>query len=511
MLARNNSTPVMRLRYGLALASILALGLALPTDMEALAKSSKREQQAARQQEPLREPAVQSTPVPAEGTQRTINMGVGKSLIVDLPEDAAEIFIGKPDVANAVVRSARKLYIVGMAAGQTSIYALDGNGRQIAAFQVSIGRDLGELERILKLALPNSNIQPQTIESTIILTGVVDNASEAQAAVDIAKGFIAKTGKDGKDGKDEKESGTVVNALTLKGRDQVMLKVTVAEVQREVMKQLGVTQAAARGSWGAWTISNPLPLNLQQLSPGRLTLGPLSGVTGGASGLASQIQIYERNGVARVLAEPVVTAVSGESARFTAGGELPIPTSETCTQATQTCTVGVTFKPYGVTLGFTPVVLGEGRILLRVATEVTEVDPNTIITFTNTSIPGFRTRKNETSVELPSGGSIVTAGLLQSTSREMVNGLPGLKDLPVIGALFRSRDFQRRETELMVIVTAYLAKPNRPQEISRPTDGLSFASDPQAVFLGRVNQIYSTTDNPQLLRNFRGRVGFIAD
>jgi len=164
-----------------------------------------------------------------------------------------------------------------------------------------------------------------------------------------------------------------------------------------------------------------------------------------------------------------------------------------------------------VTLGFTPVVLGEGRILLRVATEVTEVDPNTIITFTNTSIPGFRTRKNETSVELPSGGSIVTAGLLQSTSREMVNGLPGLKDLPVIGALFRSRDFQRRETELMVIVTAYLAKPNRPQEISRPTDGLSFASDPQAVFLGRVNQIYSTTDNPQLLRNFRGRVGFIAD
>jgi pilus assembly protein CpaC len=506
MSARNNLAAlrgsVSHRLIQVALASALSISLVSLLTSEVSAKITKRQTASAR------ESAVQSAPVsaPVEVAQRTVNLGVGKSIIVDLPEDAAEIFIAKPDVANAVVRSARKLYIVAVAAGQTSIYALDGNGRQIASFQVAVGRDMTELERILKLALPNSNIQPQTVESTIILTGTVDNAGEAQTAVDIAKGFIARSGADG-----EKDSGKVVNSITLKGRDQVMMKVTVAEVQREVMKQLGVTSAVARGSWGAWTMANPLPLNLQQLSPGRVTVGPLQDLVGSGVGIASQIQAYERQGVARVLAEPTITAVSGESARFMAGGELPVPTTENCVAATNTCTVGVTFKPYGVTIGFTPVVLGEGRILLRVATEVTEIDPNTIITFTSTSVPGFRTRKNETSVELPSGGSIVTAGLLQSTTRQMINGLPGLKDLPVIGALFRSRDYQRHETELMVIVTAYLAKPSRPQDIARPTDGLTFASDPQSVFLGRVNQIYSTTDNPQLIRNFRGRVGFIAD
>jgi pilus assembly protein CpaC len=494
----------------LATAAVLCLSPLAVSDLSA--KPSKREQ--ARQQaaaaEPqnLREPVVQAAPVATtEAGQRIINMGVGKSIIIDLPEDASEIFIAKPEIANAVVRSARKLYVVGVATGQTSIYALDGNGRQIMALQVSIGRDLGELERILKLALPNSNIHPQTVEQTIILTGTVDNAGEAATAVDIAKGFISRNSKEG----DKEGGGAVINSLVLKGRDQVMLKVTVAEVHREVMKQLGVTQAVARGSWGAWITANPLPLNLQPLSNGRMTLGALQDITGGASGLSAQIQAYERNGVARILAEPTVTAVSGESARFTAGGELPVPSSENCNPSTNVCTVGITFKPYGVALGFTPVVLGEGRILLRVATEVTEVDPTTVITFTSTSVPSFRTRKNETSVELPSGGSIVTAGLLQSKSRQMINGLPGLKDLPVLGALFRSRDFQHQETELMVIVTAFLAKPSRPQEISRPTDGFIHASDPQALFLGRVNQVYSTMDNPQLLRNYRGRVGFIAD
>jgi len=509
MSARSNLTPLppkLPTKLLPLVAAGLVLSLSASAFTDAFAKTTKREQAPA--QKPVSESSVQSAPVapPTEIAQRTLNMGVGKSIIVDLPEDAAEIFIAKPDIANAVVRSARKLYIVGVASGQTSIYALDSNGRQIASFQVSIGRDLSELERIIKLALPNSNIHPQTVESTIILTGSVDNASEAATAVDIAKGFLALGGKDG-----DKQVGTVVNSLVLKGRDQVMLKVTVAEVQREVMKQLGVTAAIARGSWGAWTMAHPLALSAQQLSSGRLTLGPLQDVAGGASGLASQIQAYERNGVARVLAEPTVTAVSGESAKFMAGGELPVPTSETCNPGNNTCTIGVAFKPYGVSLGFTPVVLGEGRILLRVATEVTEMDPTNTITFTATSIPAFRTRKNETSVELPSGGSIVTAGLLQSTSRQMINGLPGLKDLPVLGALFRSRDYQRRETELMVIVTAYLAKPSRPQEISRPTDGLSFATDPQGALLGRMNRIYSTTDNPQLLRNFRGRVGFIAD
>ena len=447
----------------------------------------------------------------ADPLTRNINLGVGKSIIVDLPRDAAEIFVADPKVANAVVRSSRKLYIIATGGGQTSVYALDSQGRQIAQLQISIGRDVGELERILKTAMPNSQIVPRTVDNTIILTGNVDNPGEAQMALDIAKGFVGTSS--GGAGGTPGAAGNVINSLIIRGRDQVMLKVTVAEVQREVLKQLGVSNAIARGGWGSWQMQNPFPLNLQALTQGSASVGNYAAMqaSSSATGLAAQIQAYERNGVARILAEPTVTAVSGETAKFTAGGEIPVPSGESCITGTNVCTVGINFKPYGVTLNFTPVVLGDGRILLRVATEVTEVDPTTVITFNTSSVPAFRSRKNETSVELPSGGSIVTAGLIQTTSRQMINGLPGLKDLPILGALFRSRDFQRQETELMMIVTPYIARPVKPDQISRPTDGLSDPSDPQAVLLGRVNRLYSTTDNPQVIKNFKGRVGFITD
>ncbi len=441
---------------------------------------------------------------------RRINMGVGKSIIVELPRDAAEIFVADPKVANAIVRTARKLYIIAMGNGQTSVFAMDSQGRQIAAIDITIGRDITELSRIIRTALPKSDIVPRTVNDTIILTGEADSAGEAQMAVDIAKGFVAKSSSSGGGAIGE---GSVINSIVLRGRDQVMLKVTIAEVQRSVLKQLGVTNAISRGSWGTWTMQNPLPLNLQNLTQGKLLAGAFDAMTATGStvkGLSAQIQAYERNGVARILAEPTVTAVSGESAKFMAGGELPVPSGESCV-AGGVCTVGVSFKPYGVSLNFTPVVLSEGRILLRVATEVTEVDPTTVVTFNTSSVPSFRTRKNETSVEMPSGGSIVSAGLIQTSSRSMINGLPGLMNLPILGTLFRSRDYQRQETELMIVITPYIAKPTKPNEIARPTDGFADPTDPQAVLLGRVNRLYSTTSNPQVMRNFNGRVGFITD
>ena len=437
---------------------------------------------------------------------RRLNMGVGKSVIIDLPRDAAEIFVADPKVANAIVRSSRKLYVIAMGNGQTSIFAMDKDGRQIAAIDITIGRDISELGRIIKTALPKSDIVPRTINDTIILTGTADSAGEAQMAVDIAKGFAARTNGSSAD-------GSVINSLVIRGRDQVMLKVTIAEVQRNVLKQLGVTNAIARGAWGSWSMQNPMPLNLQNLTQGKLLSGAFDAMSAANStvrGLSAEIQAYERNGVARILAEPTVTAVSGESAKFVAGGELPVPSGESCV-AGGVCTVGVSFKSYGVSLNFTPVVLSEGRILLRVATEVTEVDPTTVVTFNTSSVPSFRTRKNETSVELPSGGSIVTAGLIQTTSRSMINGLPGLMNLPILGTLFRSRDYQRQETELMIVVTPYIAKPSKPADIALPTDGFADPTDPQSVLLGRVNRLYSTTSNPQVIRNFNGRVGFITD
>ena len=449
---------------------------------------------------------AQTGPV-ANGSGRAINMGIGKSLILELPSDAAEIFVGDPKVVNAVVRSARKLYVIGASLGQTSIYAMDARGGQIAEFQLSVGRDVGELEETIRIALPKSKITVKSTQmsssgnqNTIILGGMADSAGEAQMAYDIATAFTGS------------ESSKVVNTITLRGRDQVMLKVTIAEVQRNIMKQLGLKDTVARGTWGSWSMNNPFSANPQPLTSGSLQLGNFGAMMGADSainGLAAQIQAYERNGVAKILAEPTVTAVSGEAAKFTVGGEIPVPQSETCNGTA--CTIGVAFKSYGVGLNFTPVVMGEGRILLHVATEVTEIDPTNSISFTSISVPGFRTRKNETSVEIPSGGSMVTAGLIQTVSKQSINGLPGLMNLPILGALFRSRDYQRQETELMIIVTPYLARPVSPQEVARPTDGLSDPTDLQSVMLGRVNRLYATTENPQVIKNFKGKVGFIAD
>jgi pilus assembly protein CpaC len=280
-------------------------------------------------------------------------------------------------------------------------------------------------------------------------------------------------------------------------------------VQRQVLKQLGVRSGSAAGSWGSFTMQNPFGLSLQDFSANALTLGKT-----GSNGISATLQAYERYGVARVLAEPTVTAISGETAKFTAGGELPVPQSQTCTPSLTgalTCTTGIAFKTYGVTLNFTPVVLAEGRILLRIATEVTEVDQTQSFSFQSISVPAFQTRKNETSVELPSGGSIVSAGLLQTTTRQVINGLPGLMNLPVLGTLFRSRDYQRQESELMIVVTPYIAKASGPNDVARPDDGYADAADPQSWLLGRVNRLYSTTSNPQAIKGFKGTFGFIID
>lgn len=426
------------------------------------------------------------------GPTRRINMGVGRSIIIDLPRDAAEIFIGNPKVAQAVVRSARKLYLIGAEAGQTTIFAIDAAGRQITTLEMTVGRDTQDLERLLRTAFPTASITARSASDTIILTGVVDNARDAQQAVEMAGGFLGQG------------SSKVVNAMTMRGQDQVMVKVTIAEVKRDVMKQLGVSSLGAAGSWGKLAIANAFGLGQQ----------PTSSLNAGGVNLNGTLQAMERYGVARILAEPTVTAVSGESAKFTAGGEVPFPTGQNCSLDPVTnrnaCAAAIGFRPYGVTLNFTPVVLAEGRILLRVATEVTEIDATQSYNYGGGPVAGFLTRKNETTVELPSGASIASAGLIQTRSKQVMNGVPGLMSLPILGALFRSRDYQREESELMIVVTPILAKAVNPADLPKPTDNLADASDPQGMFLGRVNRIYSTAEAAPLTA-LKGKVGFIND
>jgi pilus assembly protein CpaC len=441
---------------------------------------------------------------------RRITMGVGKSIIVDLPSDAGEIFVGNPAVANAVVRSARKIYIIGQTAGQTTIYAMDKQGHRIATLELSIGRDIGELQSIIHTALPNARINARTVNDSIILTGEVDSPGDMQTALDIAKGFVESVNKQAGGVNGAVGAGMVVNAITVKGRDQVMIKVTIAEIQRNIAKQLGVSSSTLAGNWGTFTQNNPFSIN-----GGPLTDGALNTVTkfGGPWSLNQTITAFERNGVARTLAEPTVTAISGEGAKFTVGGEVPVSGGVNCAGSgtTATCTNSVTYKLYGVTLNFTPVVLASGRISLRLATEVSEIDPATSVSINGTTVPGFRTRRHDTTVELPTGGSIATAGLIETASNQAQNGVPGAMNLPILGQLFRSRDYMRKETELLIIVTPYLVKAAPASAFARPDDNFADANDPQAWLLGRVNKLYSSTDNPEAAKHFSGRVGFIHD
>jgi len=451
---------------------------------------------------------------------RKIDLGIGKSVIIDLPSDAKEVFVANPSVANAVVRSTRKLFVIGVASGSTSIYITDAAGQQIAAVEVNIGREMGVLERSLRAALPNSSIVVTPVGDSIILTGTVDNVLDAQKAVDIANGFVGTsfygpptTGGSGTTiggSAGAVITGKVVNSLNIRARDQVMLKVTVAEVKRSVLKQLGVS---VNGSWNI--AGNNFRFNSDPSNAANVqAINPASTLGIGTNRLFD-IRAAERQGVMRTLAEPVLTAISGETAKFTAGGEIPIPSQTTCSTSrggTSECSsIQTTYKPYGVQLIFSPLVLSEGRISLRVATEVTDIDSNRPIVFNGTIIPAFSVRKQDTTVELPSGGSLVTAGLIQQVSRQTISGMPGLMNLPILGALFRSRDYQREETELMMIVTPFIAKPNALAALAQPDDGYADANDAQSILMGRLTRIYGVAGAPHNATALRGNYGFIHD
>jgi pilus assembly protein CpaC len=468
--------------------------------------------------------SVAPAPVLAVGanegtTSRRLDLTMGRSLVIDLPRDAKEVFVANPKVANAVVRSTRKVFIIGMENGATSIFIMDAEGRQITALDVTVARDLNVLRQTLNESIAGARFDVRAAGDSVVLTGSVNSASEAAQAVDIANAFVGQSGGGGGApgaGPAAATRGAVINNLTIRGKDQVMLRVTVVEVARTVLKQFGVN---LNGSWSGLNLANttPLTLNGGQFPTGNLLSGTING-SGGAS-LTATLKAFEQAGVSRILAEPTLTAISGESAKFTAGGEIPVPASQNCTGGV--CTIGISFKPYGVSLSFTPVVMAESRISVRVATEVSEIDQQNSFNFVasgstgsggqTTSVPGFTLRKSETTVELASGATMMTAGLIQQRNKAAISGLPGLINLPVIGALFRSRDYQRQETELMIMVTPYIAKAMEPRQIARPDDGFVDAQDAQGVLLGRLNRLYGVAGASPLGNRYRGRVGFITD
>jgi pilus assembly protein CpaC len=240
-----------------------------------------------------------------------------------------------------------------------------------------------------------------------------------------------------------------------------------------------------------------------------------SSVLKGLPTVTATMRAMESAGVVKTLAEPNLTAISGESATFIAGGEFPIPAGYSCDPTTHVCTTQIQYKKFGISLNFTPVVLTEGRISLRVMTEVSELSNDNAITLNQAgnslTVPSIKTRRAETTLEIPSGGSMAMAGLIQEQTKQAVNGLPGLDQLPVLGALFRSQDFIDNQTELMVLVTPYIVRAVAQKDLSRPDDGFAASSDPQADLLGSINRIYGVPGRVEPARNYRGTYGFITD
>jgi pilus assembly protein CpaC len=427
---------------------------------------------------------------------RFIPLGVGKSVVIDLPRDIKDVLITDPKIANAVIRSARRAFIIGAAVGQTNIFFFDAEGRQIGGFDIAVKRDLNGIRSALKQALPASEIQAEAIGDSVLLTGNVNTPTEAQLAFDIAARLLgAATGSITQDG------SRIVNAITVHGHDQVMIKITVAEMQRTVIKQLGID---LNGTFGV----GPALVNFNNANPFTTHGAPLvdtNSFAGQFKSVTATLRAMEQAGVVHTLAEPTLTAISGESASFLAGGEFPIPPP---VQIGPTTTPAQpSFKAFGVALAFTPVVLSEGRISLNVKTEVSEIDPQ----LTVAGVPGVKTRRAETTLEVPSGGSLAMAGMIQDQSKQSINGLPGLMQLPVLGALFKSRDYINNQTELVIIATPYVVRAVAQKNLTRPDDGFADSSDPATVLLGSFNRIYGVPGNADPKRTYRGNYGFILD
>lgn len=496
------------------------------------------------QVEPASAPSVRITN--GGGAQSaSLVLPFGKSAIIDLPADARDILISNPAIADATVRTARRAYVIGRQLGQTNIFFFDAQGRQIANVEIRVEPDVEPLNDILARHSPDAQITAEALNGSIILSGSSRSAAEADRARQLALQFLATAGGGGSGTNEDR----VVNLIQVQGSEQVLLRVRVVEMSRTLVRQLGINanydeminQLVGEDNFLDIATANGFSINGQilgglaatggvaenilrpnsyaypgatvnpNITPGQAGVGGFQAGTGGdpdtwgparieqSQRTDATIEAFERAGLLRVLAEPNLTAISGENARFLAGGEFPVPVNSDDGQ------ISVEFKPFGVGLAFTPVVLSGGLISLRVATEVSELtsegaistgdtpirnDDGTTTVIRGINIPALQVRRAETTLEMSSGSSIVLAGLIQERTRHALEGIPGVMNTPVIGSLFRSRDFINNETELVIIVTPYLVRPTSPDRLRTPGDGFRNPSEGESLLTGRLNSLY---------------------
>uniref|UniRef100_A0AC34GW27 Pilus formation protein N-terminal domain-containing protein n=1 Tax=Panagrolaimus sp. ES5 TaxID=591445 RepID=A0AC34GW27_9BILA len=435
-----------------------------------------------------------------------IQLGLNQSRLIRLPKDVSDIVMANPNVADAVVRSSRNIYVLGKGVGQTNLVAIDGDGQTVSNITISVERDLGSLRKAIRQYLPMTSIKVAMMNDNVVLSGTASTAGEVEKAASLAEAFLAVGPINNGDGAGNsgyssiasgnaqgKQSGKIINLVQILGGQQVTLKVTVAEVDRNITKQLGVNLIREGGSGVRFNLLN------NAINKGSATLGI-------GSTLAAYVNAMESAGVMKILAEPTLTAISGESARFKVGGEYNIinSLSENGRDSSSVAQVA-----YGIGLEFVPVVLSPGRISLKVVTDISEPDESKKEGIPGTKVIQLNRRYASSTIELPSGGSMMIAGLVQDKMSLQRDAVPGLSALPLVGAMFRNDVRKRSEKELVIIVTPYLAEPASEGDLSRPTDNLEFASDASATLLGQVNKVYGHKAEAIKNQRFNGNIGYI--
>ena len=424
------------------------------------------------------------SPAYAQTTQRPANdlaLSQGRGQLINLPAAISDVMVSNEAVADVQVRSPRQIYVFAKTSGESTVFAMSKDGKVVYSTNVRVGTNINSLDHMLSLAMPEAQIKTTTMNGLVLLTGTVATPEDSAEAERLVEAFLGANTK-------------VVSRLKSATPLQVSLHVKIAEVSRDFTKKVGFNLLAGSGGFlFGQGRSDALTFELNPLTPSnpndiRAVIKP---VTGGSTlayagrflglDLEAALDLAENDGLVTTLAEPNLTAISGETASFLAGGEIPIPIAQGSSN-----TISVEYKQYGVSLAFTPTVLADGRISMRVRPEVSQLTSAGSVTLGGFTIPALSTRRTETTVEMGSGQSFMIGGLLQSSQNNSTDKAPFLGDLPILGALFKSNNFRRNETELVIIVTPYLVRPVSANQIALPTDGYRAPTDAQRLLLGQT-------------------------
>lgn len=441
---------------------------------------------------PVKRVQIPVEPLPAAPTVGAdhFELPLNKTRPIELDRAVRDVIIGNPEVADVVVRAPGQVYLIGRSVGETNVFLVDARGGLVRKLDVVVNPDGSAVEAAIRQLLPKERINVRGVGDSIILSGVASSDGAAAQAQQIARRFVP-------------EDRNIVNMITIGSEQQVLIKVKVAEVQKTALKQLGSVFDLAVQDLG--------PASIDFLSTAGLA-SAIGTLTFNGDNIDSTFEMLETRGLLRTLAEPNLLAISGEPASMLAGGEYPVVA---VSEDNGGSTVSVEYKPFGVSLAFLPVVIAPGRIWLKVSTEVSALSTQNAVTLPfgddDFTILGLQTRRANSTIELPSGGGIMIAGLLQDDIQSTISGVPGLMDLPILGALFRSNDFQRNETELVILVNVILAKPVDPDMLATPTDGFAPSHDLDRYFLGNLQSLYvkRPPEGSQPSEGPKGPIGYI--